>query len=136
MDWIDNADSYICPICGKEISSPIKYLGCMCPSCGFHPDRDIKNYIGIATNITDQAIEFESYCMDKALSRWQIKKEDVLARIQEADKLHAELEQMKRENNALWTYIEIVDREYRKYMDIGYIDRLDELKREWKHEWG
>ena len=39
---------------------------------------------------------------------------------------------MKRENNALWTYIEIVDREYRRYMDRGYIDRLDELKKVWK----
>ena len=47
--------------------------------------------------------------------------------------LRAELEQVKRENNALWTYIEIVDREYRRYMDRGYIDRLDELKKVWKH---
>ena len=44
----------------------------------------------------------------------------------------AELEQVKRENDALWTYIEIVDREYRRYMDRGYIDRLDELKRTWR----
>ena len=51
----------------------------------------------------------------------------------ENEKLRAELEQVKRENNALWTYIEIVDREYRRYMDRGYIDRLDELKRTWKY---
>lgn len=44
-----------------------------------------------------------------------------------------ELEQVKRENNALWTYIEIIDREYRRYMDRGYIDRLDELRRTWKY---
>ena len=50
----------------------------------------------------------------------------------DAPKLRAELEQVKRENNALWTYIEIVDREYRRYMDRGYIDRLDELRRAWK----
>ena len=50
----------------------------------------------------------------------------------ENEKLRAELEQVKRENNALWTYIEIVDREYRRYMDRGYIDRLDELKRTWR----
>ena len=49
-----------------------------------------------------------------------------------ARKASDELEQVKRENNALWTYIEIVDREYRRYMDRGYIDRLDELKRTWK----
>ena len=46
--------------------------------------------------------------------------------------LHDELEQVKRENDALWIYIEIVDREYKRYMDRGYIDRLDELKRTWR----
>ena len=50
----------------------------------------------------------------------------------ENEKLRAELEQVKRGNDALWTYIEIVDREYRRYMDRGYIDRLDELKRTWR----
>ena len=50
----------------------------------------------------------------------------------DAPKLRAELEQVTLENNALWTYIEIVDREYRRYMDRGYIDRLDELKKVWK----
>ena len=50
----------------------------------------------------------------------------------ENEKLRVELEQMTLENNALWTYIEIVDREYRRYMDRGYIDRLDELKKVWK----
>ena len=49
-----------------------------------------------------------------------------------ARKASDELEQVKRENDALWTYIEIVDREYRRYMDRGYIDRLDELKRTWR----
>ena len=53
--------------------------------------------------------------------------------IAENERLRAELEQVKRENNALWTYMEIVDREYRRYMDRGYIDRLDELKKLWKH---
>ena len=50
----------------------------------------------------------------------------------ENEKLRAELEQVKRENDALWIYIEIVDREYQRYMDRGYIDRLDELKRTWR----
>ena len=50
----------------------------------------------------------------------------------ELGKLRAELEQVKRENDALWIYIEIVDREYQRYMDRGYIDRLDELKRTWR----
>ena len=50
----------------------------------------------------------------------------------ENEKLRAELGRVKRENDALWTYIEIVDREYRRYMDMGYIDRLDELRKTWK----
>lgn len=50
----------------------------------------------------------------------------------ENEKLRDELERVKRENDALWTYIGIVDREYRRYMDRGYVDRLDELKRTWK----
>ena len=50
----------------------------------------------------------------------------------ENEQLRAELEQVKRENDALWIYIEIVDREYQRYMDRGYIDRLDELKRTWR----
>ena len=49
-----------------------------------------------------------------------------------ARKASDELEQVKRENDALWIYIEIVDREYQRYMDRGYIDRLDELKRTWR----
>ena len=53
--------------------------------------------------------------------------------VEKIKKLRTELEQVKRENNALWTYIEIVDREYRRYMDRGYIDRLDELRRTWKY---
>lgn len=52
--------------------------------------------------------------------------------VEEIKKLRAELEQVKRENDALWIYIEIVDREYQRYMDRGYIDRLDELKRTWR----
>lgn len=51
---------------------------------------------------------------------------------EENERLWTELEQVKRENDALWIYIEIVDREYQRYMDRGYIDRLDELKRTWR----
>ena len=59
---------------------------------------------------------------------------DLLASYQNVlvPELRAELEQVTLENNALWTYIEIVDREYRRYMDRGYIDRLDELRKTWK----
>lgn len=51
---------------------------------------------------------------------------------QERNEAPAELEQVTLENNALWTYIKIVDREHRRYIDRGYIDRLDELKRTWR----
>ena len=38
--WIDNADSYICPICGEEVRSPSAYPGCKCPKCGFQDEKD------------------------------------------------------------------------------------------------
>lgn len=40
MEWIDNADSWICPVCGNEENSPAKYPGCQCPRCGFQADKD------------------------------------------------------------------------------------------------
>ena len=39
MDWIDNADSYLCPVCRMEVSTPTKY-NYHCPRCGFVADRD------------------------------------------------------------------------------------------------
>ena len=38
--WIDNADSWICPDCGFEVSSPAKYPSCKCPECGFRDPKD------------------------------------------------------------------------------------------------
>lgn len=38
--WIDNADSWICPVCRLEVSSPAKYDGCKCPVCGFQDEKD------------------------------------------------------------------------------------------------
>lgn len=38
--WIDNADSYICPICNQEVRSPSDYPGCKCPNCGFQDEKD------------------------------------------------------------------------------------------------
>lgn len=38
--WIDDADHYICPICGFITSSPAKYEGCKCPNCGFQDEKD------------------------------------------------------------------------------------------------
>ena len=40
LHWLDNADSWICPVCGFETSSPAKYEGCKCPKCGFQDDKD------------------------------------------------------------------------------------------------
>lgn len=41
LEWIDNADSWLCPICRMEISTPTKY-NYHCPKCGFIAERDKK----------------------------------------------------------------------------------------------
>lgn len=38
-EWIDNCDSYICPVCRFETDNPNKYH-CICPKCGFIADSD------------------------------------------------------------------------------------------------
>lgn len=38
-NWIDNADSYRCPVCGHETGNP-NYHNCQCPVCGFVADKD------------------------------------------------------------------------------------------------
>lgn len=38
--WIDNADSYICPVCRLEVNNPAKFWGCICPRCGFQDPKD------------------------------------------------------------------------------------------------
>ena len=52
-------------------------------------------FSGVTARITEQAIEFENRCIGEALSMWQIRKEDVLKRIHEADKLQAENEKLR-----------------------------------------
>ena len=42
MHWIDNADSYICPVCRFETGNPNRYPGCICPVCGFQDEKDRK----------------------------------------------------------------------------------------------
>lgn len=37
-NWIDNADSWICPKCGKEVANPNHFPSATCPQCGFRPD--------------------------------------------------------------------------------------------------
>lgn len=39
MEWIDNVDSYICPVCGFETNNPNRFNK-ICPSCGFVAERD------------------------------------------------------------------------------------------------
>lgn len=39
LEWIDNADSWLCPICRTEVWSPTAY-NYHCPGCGFIADRD------------------------------------------------------------------------------------------------
>ena len=43
--WIDNADSYICSICGYECNNPNKYKygADVCPNCGTKMDGDDVN---------------------------------------------------------------------------------------------
>ena len=40
VDWIDNADSYRCPVCGYETGNPNNH-NCKCPVCGFTADKDM-----------------------------------------------------------------------------------------------
>jgi rubrerythrin len=39
MHWFDNADSYICPVCGFETDNPNKFQA-RCPVCGFMDEKD------------------------------------------------------------------------------------------------
>lgn len=38
--WIDNADSYICPVCRCEVNNPNRFYG-ICPKCGFTDEKDV-----------------------------------------------------------------------------------------------
>lgn len=44
LNWIDNADSYLCPKCRAEVDNPAKTEG-RCPRCGFQDPR-----YGVMTN--------------------------------------------------------------------------------------
>ena len=39
LEWIDNADSWLCPLCRTEVWSPAAY-NYHCPNCGFIAERD------------------------------------------------------------------------------------------------
>lgn len=38
--WIDNGDSWICPICAHEEENPNKFPNSKCPICGFQDPKD------------------------------------------------------------------------------------------------
>lgn len=38
--WVDNADSYICPVCGFETDNPNRYKSSRCPKCKFQDIKD------------------------------------------------------------------------------------------------
>lgn len=59
--WIDNADSYICPVCGEEVRDPGKYPGCKCPNCGFQDERETIMKIDIPYDIGDPILVID-YC--------------------------------------------------------------------------
>lgn len=44
--WIDNADSYICPICRFETNNPNRFH-CRCPKCGFMDPKDVRSDIAV-----------------------------------------------------------------------------------------
>lgn len=41
LHWIDNADSWLCPICLKEVSTPTMHQY-RCPRCGFMDEKDVE----------------------------------------------------------------------------------------------
>lgn len=41
--WIDNGDSWFCPICGDEEENPNKLPNFECPVCGFQDPKDANN---------------------------------------------------------------------------------------------
>ena len=87
---------------------------------------------GIIANITDGAIEFENRCMGVALRRWQISKEEVLARIREADTLRAENEKLRARINDLETQhrTEMCESGY-DCIELGKLRaELEQMKRE------
>lgn len=92
MDWIDNADSYICPVCGKEVSSPAKYSGCMCPRCGFHAEND--KYLNIE-ELNSAAISNLQAENEKLRSEAEGMRSNWYKSVEKIKKLRAELEQAR-----------------------------------------
>lgn len=63
-NWIDNADSYICPVCGFEANNPNKLNDKMCPRCGFIANKDS------AGDFDDLSPEAQKLYLDILTGRW------------------------------------------------------------------
>lgn len=48
LEWIDNADSWLCPVCRTEVWSPVIY-SYHCPNCDFIAERDKKGLTIMST---------------------------------------------------------------------------------------
>lgn len=95
-------------------------------------------FSGVTARITEQAIEFENRCIGEALSMWQIRKEDVLKRIHEADKLQAEneklraeLEQVKRALAMMWFSYVNSDKEMPHSYETEALEEAERILGSW-----
>ena len=95
-------------------------------------------FSGVTARITEQAIEFENRCIGEALSMWQIRKEDVLKRIHEADKLQAEneklraeLERVKRALAMMWFSYVNSDKEMPHSYETEALDEAERILGSW-----
>ena len=59
--WIDNADSYICPVCGLEVYNPNSYYESRCPKCGFQDVSDAPKKDGSEMTMKRQKAEHEKH---------------------------------------------------------------------------
>lgn len=61
--WIDNADSYVCPVCRFETDNPNKFHE-RCPKCGFMDPKDAPPSLEEKIQILTQAVDT---CLSVAL---------------------------------------------------------------------
>ena len=75
--WIDNADSYLCPVCGFEVNNPNKFrahptMNTKCPKCGWEADDAVKGTVNDAVNhpshYTKGKIEVADFIADQKLN--------------------------------------------------------------------
>lgn len=68
--WIDNADSYICPVCGFETNNPNRF-NCRCPKCGFMDEKDVQT---VTKDITSTVEEYMQKQLDKHIQSYDREK--------------------------------------------------------------